>query len=300
MNLVMLQGADSGRVVRLERGVMTMGRGPDRDVVLREPQASRSHAELRRFGDQAWSKARWLIVDVGSTNGTLVDGERLQTHQPRPLLPGVEVAIGQTRWVLREDPDDEALRASLGSAEAGLGRVPGASSTGAVSQSPAWSAAAWLGRFAVAAGGVLLILGALSEWIQVQVQLPLVPIALDRSFGGTDSGQSALFIAVGAVAILLVLFDVLSRRYGFAAGLGQALLGAAIVVAMALQLRRYYEAATQEYLGISLLDILSEYARDYVSLSVKSGVYFLGAGLALVILGGLVRLVVGGLELSGS
>jgi hypothetical protein len=68
---------------------------------------------------------------------------------------------------------------------------------------------------------------------------------------------------------------------------------------MALQLKRYYEAATKEYLGISLLDILNQYARDYVTLSVQSGIYFLAAGLALVILGGLLRLVVGGLEPSG-
>ncbi len=304
MRLVIYQGADAGREVQLERGLLTIGRGVDRDLVLQETQASRSHAELRRFGDsvpalgQLSSRgpdthaAQWLVVDVGSTNGTFVDGQRLQPQQARPLLPGMEVAIGQTRLTLQEDHGGSALD---GREPARITGEPGL----AEAVSPAWSAAAWLGRVLVAVGGALLILGALSEWIRVRVQLPLLPIALDRGYGGTDSAQSGLLIAVGAVVILFVLFDVASRRYGFFAGLTQALLGSAIVVAMALQLRRYYEAATHKYLGISLLDVFTQYARDYVTLSVQTGVYFLGAGLAFVILGGLLRLVVGGLDPSG-
>lgn len=300
MKILITRGAGAGREVRLDGGLLTIGRGADRDLVLQEQQASRSHAELRRYGDRAGPAplvAQWLLVDTGSTNGTFVNGQRLQPHHARPLVAGEEVAIGDTRFVLVEEPRDrERIGEHQMHVDRGDPHLHGAAPSAA---SAAWTAARWLGRFAAAIGATFLIIGSLSEWIQVRVQLPVLPISLDRGFGGADSGQSGWFLALGAVALLLVLLDVASQRFGwfgFAAGLGQALLGSAIVVAAAVQIKRYYEAATQEYLGISLLDIFTEYARDYVSISVRTGLYFLGCGLALVIVGGLLRLVVGGLE----
>jgi FHA domain/DUF1707 SHOCT-like domain len=50
------------------RTVFTIGRAVDCDLVLRDQTVSRRHAELRRAGDG------WMLTDLGSTNGTRVNG----------------------------------------------------------------------------------------------------------------------------------------------------------------------------------------------------------------------------------
>ena len=69
----------------------TIGRSKDTDCVLRDPNVSRRHAELRRAdtGD-------WQIVDLGSTNGIKVNGRRVSSSR---LRPGDEVTIGTTTFL---------------------------------------------------------------------------------------------------------------------------------------------------------------------------------------------------------
>ncbi len=69
----------------------TIGRSKDTDCVLRDPNVSRRHAELRR-GDTG----DWQIVDLGSTNGIKVNGRRLSSSR---LRPGDEVTIGTTTFL---------------------------------------------------------------------------------------------------------------------------------------------------------------------------------------------------------
>lgn len=289
------QGQEAGRQIRLERGLLTIGRAGDCDWPLQDSQASRRHAELRRYGDQ------WLIVDLGSTNGTFVGGGaelrgaiRLQAQVARPLVPGEVVTIGSTRFVLEKEPQDDAPGETV--PRPSLEEWAEAPAAGAgVSPSPVWGIAAWLCRLAVVAGCGSLVVGSLSDWLIVEVSLPLVGTVLNRTFGGTDTGQGWLFIGVAGVALLLMLADIAFRRFGLAAGLGQSLAGALAAVAAALSFYRYYEVGTEQILGISLLDILTEYARNLVHLSVEPGIYLVAAGLAALILGGLLRLIVAGL-----
>jgi ABC-type multidrug transport system ATPase subunit len=74
--------------VQLEGDRMTVGRDTSNHVVLPDPNVSRFHAELvRRDGS-------WVVVDLGSRNGTRLGGERIQE---RILEPGVTVGIGPYR-----------------------------------------------------------------------------------------------------------------------------------------------------------------------------------------------------------
>jgi class 3 adenylate cyclase len=57
-------------------------------LVLRDPQVSRRHLEIRTQGGQV------IVTDLGSTNGSTVDGRPLM--EPTPLLPGVTVRLGDT------------------------------------------------------------------------------------------------------------------------------------------------------------------------------------------------------------
>lgn len=58
---------------------LTVGRGQDNDVVLGSKQVSRQHAELKVVNDQL------SVQDLGSSNGTLVNDEKLVPHEPKVL-----------------------------------------------------------------------------------------------------------------------------------------------------------------------------------------------------------------------
>lgn len=68
----------------------TLGRSRDADCVLRDPNVSRRHAELRRS-----PRGDWTIADLGSTNGVKVNGRRVGSTR---LSPGDEVTLGTTSF----------------------------------------------------------------------------------------------------------------------------------------------------------------------------------------------------------
>jgi hypothetical protein len=68
----------------------TIGRSKSAECVLRDPNVSRRHAELRRA-----ESGDWTIADLGSTNGVKVNGRRVASTR---LSPGDEVTIGTTTF----------------------------------------------------------------------------------------------------------------------------------------------------------------------------------------------------------
>ena len=81
-------GTDMGRVYTMSGDTLTMGRAQDNDLVLDDPQASRYHARLVRKENAT------VVEDLGSTNGTLVNGRRIT--EPHALQPTETIAIGGT------------------------------------------------------------------------------------------------------------------------------------------------------------------------------------------------------------
>jgi phage tail-like protein len=76
------------QTVPLGGRAVTVGRLPGNDVVLPHPAVSRQHAEVRA------EAAGVLVVDVGSTGGTFVDGVRLLRDQPAALDAGAAARVG--------------------------------------------------------------------------------------------------------------------------------------------------------------------------------------------------------------
>jgi hypothetical protein len=76
-----------GRSVPLTQREVTIGRLPECDVVVEDPGASRQHARVRRTDDG------FVLVDLGSTNGTLVNDAPIQE---RVLENGDRITIGET------------------------------------------------------------------------------------------------------------------------------------------------------------------------------------------------------------
>jgi len=80
----------SAAAVPLDRSIpLTIGRDPaNRLCLAQEPGLSRHHAELRPGG-----AGQWLVCDLGSSNGTTVEGERLSGC--RLLAPGDRIRLGR-------------------------------------------------------------------------------------------------------------------------------------------------------------------------------------------------------------
>jgi pSer/pThr/pTyr-binding forkhead associated (FHA) protein len=76
-----------GRRVRLGEDPATLGRNADCTVTLADPRASRRHAEITATGDG------FVVADLGSMNGTLVNGVPVKEHV---LHDGDQIAIGAT------------------------------------------------------------------------------------------------------------------------------------------------------------------------------------------------------------
>jgi len=88
-----LEGAE--RTLDLPDGTKTIGRGRENDYQIDDLKASRVHARLQV------TAGRLEVVDLGSTNGTFLNGERLVPNTPHPVAPGDELIFGKTRFVCK-------------------------------------------------------------------------------------------------------------------------------------------------------------------------------------------------------
>jgi FHA domain len=89
-------GAQSWRF-SLQEDRATVGKAVENDISLdADPMASHLHAVLERF------PAAWCVTDLGSSNGTWVNGERIWSS--RRLRHGDEIRVGQTRLIFRDPP----------------------------------------------------------------------------------------------------------------------------------------------------------------------------------------------------
>ena len=97
--LLVRGGPNEGSSITLSGGMTMIGRAPLNDIVLEEPGVSRQHAGIR--GD---SEGYWL-ADLGSRNGTFVNGERVGVD-PRRLRNFDRIELGGTstrvHWIFME------------------------------------------------------------------------------------------------------------------------------------------------------------------------------------------------------
>jgi DNA segregation ATPase FtsK/SpoIIIE, S-DNA-T family len=87
LELRILGGPDAGRTLPLTQGRHVLGRGADATVHLEDPDISRRHAVVQVGGGLL------TVADLGSTNGTRLDGEPLD-GQPRPWPAGSRLRLG--------------------------------------------------------------------------------------------------------------------------------------------------------------------------------------------------------------
>ena len=84
--VILIKGADEGKQFELTRPVHSVGRDSASSIRLHDTEVSRRHAEFRLVN------GLYHLVDVGSANGTFVNGERLRG--PRRLRHGDRIGLG--------------------------------------------------------------------------------------------------------------------------------------------------------------------------------------------------------------
>jgi hypothetical protein len=88
----LLVASEDGQQIVVDSHAIRVGRGIDNDLVLRDVRVSRHHAAIEPATDG------WVVRDLQSTNGTFVDGRRIDEVS---VQPGSEVSLGGYRLTLR-------------------------------------------------------------------------------------------------------------------------------------------------------------------------------------------------------
>ncbi len=93
-SLVVTEGSLKGTTIALGQNPVLIGRSPECSLVLTDDYSSGRHARLFP------SQGRWVVEDLGSTNGTFIG--RNQLTSPTPVEPGTQLRIGRTVLELRK------------------------------------------------------------------------------------------------------------------------------------------------------------------------------------------------------
>jgi pSer/pThr/pTyr-binding forkhead associated (FHA) protein len=85
--LIVKKGPNAGQTYPIFAERITIGRDPMSDIIFKDPEVSRQHVRFKHVGDS------YEVEDLGSTNGTFVDGKR-RAGESTLLTLGQEIALG--------------------------------------------------------------------------------------------------------------------------------------------------------------------------------------------------------------
>lgn len=104
--LVVHTGPNPGTIFELTRDVTTVGRDVTNEIVMGDAEVSRQHSRFTR------TPAGFVLEDLGSTNGTYVNGERLAA--PRVLTAGDTIGLGENVTLGFESTSAESAATVMG------------------------------------------------------------------------------------------------------------------------------------------------------------------------------------------
>ena len=97
LKLYILNGPERGQAFDLEAETTLLGRSPNNDIRIRDVGASRKHLKIHRKNGQ------YFIEDLNTSNGTLLNGERISPGEKFEVGEGHPITVGKTLMVLGQD-----------------------------------------------------------------------------------------------------------------------------------------------------------------------------------------------------
>jgi hypothetical protein len=107
-------GLPSNESLEVRLPLVRIGQGPQNEISLDDDTVSTRHAQLE------FAAGAWKLTDLGSRNGTWVEGSRLEANVPTSVADGASVRIGAVKlqFVAHPEADVESARASYKAPEA--------------------------------------------------------------------------------------------------------------------------------------------------------------------------------------
>ena len=160
-------GPTIGQVYTMVGNRLTLGRTQENDVVLDDPQVSRHHAQVTQQGDQI------IVEDLGSTNGTLVNGRRITG--PHVLQPTETIAVGASVFSIEgfPAPDTVGMRPYREAAPPVPAASPQTSQESETEGTP-WLAIGWVGGLLIIVILILALAG-LTAWLLTRNRVQITP-----------------------------------------------------------------------------------------------------------------------------
>lgn len=87
--------APSSQVIKLKPGEYIVGRDPSCDIVIVDPYVSRAHAKI------FYKENKWYLEDLGSKNGTYINGEDIRGKGSIELKEGMEIVLGFSTIIVK-------------------------------------------------------------------------------------------------------------------------------------------------------------------------------------------------------
>lgn len=114
--LIVESGPERGRIVEIDDSVLTVGRQDGNDIVFDDPRVSRRHLRVEVSSNVAY------LTDLGSSNGTFVNGQRLEGV--RSLRDGDIVDLGESRLRVAVSAEDRPVGAHAPTPDRSLPNCP--------------------------------------------------------------------------------------------------------------------------------------------------------------------------------
>ena len=101
--IFIMSGSEKGRSIPLERNEVVLGRAPENDIQMKDRSISRRHLRIERRGGQ------YFVTDMGSKNGTFIDGKRIEPGKEYEVAEGVPFALGKSFLSIGKSCGNEML-----------------------------------------------------------------------------------------------------------------------------------------------------------------------------------------------
>lgn len=101
--IFIVSGPEKGRCIPFEADTVVLGRAPGNDIQMKDKSISRRHLRIERRGD------RYFIRDLGSKNGTFIEGARIEPETEYAVPEGMPIAVGKTFMSIGKACENEML-----------------------------------------------------------------------------------------------------------------------------------------------------------------------------------------------